>query len=377
MNKLFCTIIISLFVFLNTNAQSFENVFRGSSLDVSTDAANTAMGESAVANISNLNALFENPAAIYNHKNFSGFYNYRYFGWNEVIKNSNYYSAGITTSTNIGNFAFSINKFTTGKFEGNLDGDKTEDRNSTFILAYSKLLIDNFTAGVSAKLFNRKSTTTGQFNYETTSTNTILFDVGLLYTFNNLQNSENFQSDLSLGASLQNFGTDYKEDYNYLFNETIARRLPRYFRIGFAYAANLTLGKYTRTDFDLLITGEYKNLLNPYQAEKDFVDYWSGGIEATLFKIISLRAGVLKSPEGSILFDRNKFNWRYGAGLNIPIFLMGLKSPLQIKFDYSIIPVNTFEFTYTSPGFPDGVLKTEKTKNHLYVFGVSINYPIR
>ncbi len=342
MNKLFALIIIVILTYLNTNAQSFENVFRGTSLDVSTDAANTAMGESAVANIGNLNAFFENPAAIFNHKNISGFYNYRYFGWNEVIKNSNYYSAGVTTSTNIGNLAFSINKFTTGEFEGNLDGDKTEDRNSTFILAYSKSLLDNFSVGMSAKLFNRKSTTSGQSNYEITSTNTILFDVGLLYTLNDLQNSENFRSDLALGASLQNIGTDYKEDYNYLFNETISRRLPRYFRIGFAYSANLTLGKFTRTDFDLLLTGEYKNLLNPFQEEKDFVDYWSGGVEATLFKIISLRAGILKSPENSILIDRNKFNWRYGAGLKIPIFLMGLKSPLQIKFDYSIIPVNSF-----------------------------------
>jgi len=244
-----------------------------------------------------------------------------------------------------------------------------KDQNKTIVFSYGNKIFDGLTAGINVKLFDSKLffiVPTG--NDERNSNTVFLVDVGILYNSSALINTEEVVSYLSLGISLQNFGTDYSKNFSQLADN---QKLPRYFRAGFAYETNLMFGRNTKTNVDILLTGEYKGYINPIERQATNTDYWSAGIEATLFNIVSLRAGTLKSPEYSILFDRNKFNFRYGAGINIPVAVLGLRNPAVIKFDYSIIPVNQVEFINAGA---DGRTFTEKTRSHLYSFGVTLNY---
>ena len=370
--------VLMMFV-ASVNAQNYisEKAYRNTSLDFSTDAASIAMGESFVAALSKEKSFFENPAAVAGRNTFSAFYNYRSHGWNDVIKDAKYISAGVALPLKHGNFGFSFNQYSSGEYVLTAEGGKSTDKNTTLALSYSHNIIRNFSAGVSVKIFNRDLTSTTPGIYEISSNNAFLFDAGLIYTFPNLIDTEEMVSDLSLGLSLQNFGTKYEEEHKFIFNETYEVTLPQYLRAGFAYESNLILGRLTRFEIDLLVTGEYKSLINPSEAEKNDVDYWSGGIEATFFKIVSVRAGFLNSPEYSVLFDRKEFNWRYGAGLKIPMAIMGLKHPVVIKFDYSIIPVNSIEYLVVNPETPSEPIRNVKTKNHLYSFGVTLSYAVK
>ncbi len=374
---------VLLFVLLilvsSVNAQNYlgDNVYRNNSLDFTTDAASIAMGESFVAAISKEKSFLENPAAVAGKNTFSAFYNYRADNWNDIIKDAKYISAGAAVPLRYGNFGFSFNQYSSGEYASSVDNGKSTDKNTSLAFSYSHNIVRNFSAGVSAKIFNRELTSNSAGIYEISSNNAFLFDAGLIYTFPNLINTDEMVSDLSLGLSLQNIGTKYEEEHKVNVSQKFDVTLPRYLRAGFAYESNLTLGRVSRFEIGLLITGEYKSLLNPAAAEKNDVDYWSGGIEATFFKIVSVRAGFLNSPEYSVLFDRKKFNWRYGAGLKIPMAIMGLKHPVVVKFDYAVIPTNSLEYYVVTPDAPSEPLWNAKTKNHLYSFGVTLSYAVK
>ncbi len=374
---------VLLFVLLilvsSASAQNYlgDNVYRNNSLDFITDAASIAMGESFVAAISKEKSFLENPAATAGKNTFSAYYNYRADNWNDIITDAKYISAGAAVPLRYGNFGFSFNQYSSGEYVSSVDNGKSTDKNTSIALYYSHNIIRNLSAGVSAKIFNRELTSTTPGIYEISSNNAFLFDAGLIYTFPNLIDTEEMVSDLSLGLSLQNLGTKYEEEHNVNGSQKFDITLPRYLRAGFAYESNLTLGRLSRFEIGLLITGEYKGILNPSSAEKNDVDYWSGGIEATFFKIVSVRAGFLNSPEYSVLFDRKKFNWRYGAGLKIPMAIMGLKHPVVIKFDYAVIPINSLEYLVFIPEEPNEPIRNGKTKNHMYSFGVTLSYMLK
>jgi len=343
-------------------SQAFQNMptYKNTTLDVVADVADIALGESFVANSKSQFAFFENPAALPNDNMTRLFYNFRSFDAYKAIENKRYFSIGAVSSSSIGNFGISYNDFSSGKQQNSPDdpNQTTTDVNRTFILSYSRDIIENIFIGASAKLFNSSLKSTGM-DYEMNSNNALLFDFGLLYQTKGFLKEDDLNDLFRAGVSLQNFGTDFKEEYKYLFNETVKQKLPRYLRIGFAYELNMVLGQKTRANVGILLTGEYKNLLNPTPSEKSNVDYWGGGIEATLFKIISLRLGGISSPEDNILFDRAKINLRYGIGMNFPLAI-GLGYPMVFRFDYANIPINQ--------------TMLEGAKNSLYGFGVSLSY---
>jgi hypothetical protein len=335
-----------------------STTFKGTSLDLVTDVASIGMGESFVANAGGSFAYFENPAALPTDEGTHLFYNYRSQNWAKIVENSRFESAGMSWRFNWGILGFGYSQYSSGTVTISDLGETMEDQNRTFILAYSLGILDGLHIGANVKLFNRSVSATG-LDYHLKSNNSILFDAGALYE-TGLFSHEKIKNKLSLGVSLQNFGTDYKEEITGLSGENDRRYLPRYLRAGFCYEMNLIVGEKTRTNVDLLFTGEYRNLLNPGSAEMEDTDYWGFGIEATLFKIISLRLGGVSSPEYNVLFDRTKLNLRYGIGMNFPIAMVGLNYPLIIKFDFASIPINQTSF--------------EGAKSSLYGFGVSLIY---
>ncbi len=365
--------IVLLFLISYTviHSQSIQGVstFKNTSLDVVTDIASISLGESFVANQNSNYSFFENPAARSNKFGVHVFYYYRSHGWFNLAENLNYYSIGASVSSPLENYGLAYNQYSTGQipFSTTEPGKTTNDINRTFIFSYSRNIIDNFIGGISIKLFNHSLNSSSLGNLQITSTNTFLFDFGILYSFSGLINNPITKDKINLGISIQNFGSDYKEKLIDLFNQEINRTLPRYLRAGFAYEINIVPVQDRRMNIDLLFTGEYKSLINPGEPEKTNVDYWGGGIEVTLFKVISLRLGGVISPENNVLFDRAKITLRYGIGLNLPLEFLGLDYPLNLKFDYAFIPVNQIliDEIYGTPG---------KSKSNLYGFGLSLFY---
>ncbi len=366
MNRFHSIVLSGFTLFLlsasNINSHSSSNyTFKNTSLDVVTDVAGITLGESFVANPENQFAFFENPAAIPIQTGMQLFYNYRSHNWMALAENMKYVSAGGCITTAIGNFGFAYNQFSTGQIATSPTDPKvtTDDVNRTFILSYSNNILKNFYAGGSIKLFNRSLNSNGM-DYTVTTNNAFLFDAGLLYQTNGFLAHGDLTDKFNAGVSLQNFGTDYKEEYRFIYVETDMPKLPRFFRIGIAYQVNTIVGQRLQANVDFLLTGEYKRLLNPGESEQNNINYWGGGIEATLFKIVSFRLGGVASPENSILFDKGKFNLRYGIGLNFPLSALGLGHPVTVKFDYAIIPINKTTF--------------DKSQNSLYAFSVSLVY---
>ena len=360
-------VMSSVLIFFSLSAshiysQSSTNyTFKNTSLDIVTDATGIAMGESSVANPENQAAYFENPAAIPINTGMQIFYNYRSHNWMALAENMKYFSAGGCITTSIGNFGFAYNQFSSGQIATSPTDPQinTEDVNRTFILSYSNLILKNLYAGGSVKLFNRSLSSNGS-SYSVTSNNAYLFDAGILYMTNGFFTAEKIKDKFNAGASLQNFGSDYKEEYKAFVTETMTQKLPRFLRIGFAYQLNTIVGQRLQANVDFLLIGEYKRLLNPGDSEQNDVNYWGAGIEATLLKIVSLRLGGVASPENSILWDKGKFNLRYGIGLNFPLAVLGLSHPVTIKFDYAVMPINQTSF--------------DKSQKSLYAFGVSLVY---
>ena len=358
--KNFIFVLIIIFLCTELNAQT-SLTFRNTSLDVITNMASIALGESFVANNNNEASFFENPAALPVDKGTRIFFDYRSNGWSALTDNMKFYSIGITTGNSYGNFGFSYNQYTSGDITASPEPDKqsTNDNNRTFILSCSNNVVNNLIVGVGLKMFNRSLTSQG-FDFTVTSNNALLVDLGMLYSMHGILNSEMSRDNMNFALAIQNFGTDFTIEATRFTTQTDKVRLPRYLRIGFDYTLNTVIGKHSGTNLDLSLTGEYKNLLNPTEQERDDVDYWGAGLEATLFKILSLRIGGISSPEYNILYDRAKFNLRYGIGMNFPLNALGLSYPLFIKFDYASIPINHLDF--------------EGSKNSLYAFGVSLIY---
>jgi hypothetical protein len=89
----------------------------------------------------------------------------------------------------------------------------------------------------------------------------------------------------------------------------------------------------------ILITGEYRDLLNPGQRQEDESDYWGFGFEALVYEVVSARIGGFLTPTNSIYGDRGVPQLRYGFGLRAPLQQLGIAAPFTINVDYSGIPI--------------------------------------
>jgi hypothetical protein len=353
------SIIVFILLYTICSGQTIpQSTYRNSSLDIVTDIAGIAMGESFVANTKSASSFFENPSALPYDKSTRFFYNYRSNGWNNIADNMKFFSFGVTTSNNIGNFGISYNQYSSGDIEVSSGPpvQSMNEANRLYIFSFSRDIVSGFTLGLSAKLFNRSIKSKG-YDYNLTSNNSLLCDVGLLYQRKGFLDKSTASDNISAGLSIQNFGTDFSTETTTIFTEKANVRLPRYLRVGFAYEMKTIVGR-TNTNIDFLLTGEYKSLLNPTDLERTNVDYWGAGLEATLFKILSIRIGSLSAPEYNILYDRAKFKLRYGVGMTFPLATIGFSYPMYLKFDFASIPINHVAF--------------EGAKNSLYGFAVSL-----
>jgi hypothetical protein len=181
-----------------------------------------------------------------------------------------------------------------------------------------------------------------------------LFDIGVTFGMNNVLTADRSTDELSFGMSLQNFGTDFKlkTTYTNLFpmppgtttrEQTVP--LPRYLRMGFAYSLSINPREEGGlSPVQILITGEYRNLLNPGRYQEDKSDYWGFGFEASVYKVVSARIGGFITPANSIYGDKGVPQLRYGFGLRAPLQQLGIAAPFTINVDYSGIPITVSSY---------------------------------
>jgi len=346
------------------------------SLDINMDARAIAMGESFVANPNGLVAADNNPATLIGQKGLSIFYNRRNSVYTKGFDDIFYYSAGASLETSIGNFSLLYKRFKDILY---LVGDglyiNGRYHNSTLNISYANTICENLSYGINIKTFSYKTELNDINLKEGESNNPLLFDFGLLYSPEGLINHPSINDEINFGASLVNFGTDFKvkryTDANRQQNSVVVN-LPRLAKVGLTY--NLNIVAFAQPEFlQFTFTGEYNLLLNNFRFynQMDYeemnssgdgfkMNFWKLGIETTIMNVLSLRIGGISYSSSNYAVKEGNLNLRYGLGVDLPLILIGINYPVNLIFDYALIQtedkdnsLNAFNFSlrYNNPLF--------------------------
>jgi len=343
-----------------------------SSLTENYDARAIAMGESFVANPNGLFSPDNNPATLIGQKGVSLFYNRRNINWFSGFDDFVFYSFGTAFKTPIGNFGLLYKRYDYGEIrisspESPMGDGLMEAYYYTAILSYANNITDDLTAGVNVKIHGSNvNVINGEYSEEEGST-PVIFDAGLLYHINGFINQTYTKDDVHFGASVTNYGTDYKPGTVTSTGAGLVKlnvvKVPRFLKLGFAY--ELDVKSKTETElFNFLFTGEYNYLLNSYRPDSE-KDSWGVGMQASFFNILSLRIGGVANPNSNIYGNKGVLSVRYGFEINFPFELIGFKYPVSLAFDYSVIPLSQVDYFFN------------KQKKNLDAFNISVNFLLK
>ncbi len=342
------------------------------SLDTQTDPRGITMGESFVA-VHSPTSMMYNPAGIAGLHGASFSFARRNLDHVETTASFKYLTFSGTLETPYVNLGLLYSRFMQGEIAVST-ANSPEGAGKVVLADYvlgltaARSLIHGLDVGLAIKTF-RIVTDVSSGDPPTFNSNTpLLLDIGLIYSYSNVlaENSGNFT--LSAGASLQNFGTDFRPEASAsggLMPSQSVLKLPRYLRCGFAFSTTISPSTEAGlVPFALLVSGEYRNFLNgPVDNERSF---WGVGGEVTLFEMITGRIGGYIQPYRSIYGDRGDPYLRLGLGIALPLARFNVDSPLVFTFDYGLIPLNTrIPFFYV-----------ENTALHVFSIGVRYDNPI-
>ncbi|MBU1299974.1 MAG: hypothetical protein KKG06_06350 [Bacteroidetes bacterium] len=330
-------------LFISSFLSSFAQL--NYSLDTDVNPKSIALGESSVANIMNPN-LKSNPASLIGVNGINVYYSYRGLDQWEYSKDYFYYNLGLNYQSRFGFIGFDYSRANYGEltistFEHPEGIGKAQIYNHTFTLGYSNYLSDDFAIGVNLKTFTEVVKLVGDpGSLKPPKTNVpIILDLGFIYKLRGFIEEDFAYDQITVGTSLQNYGTDYRTTW--IFSGDTENqyyiKLPRFFRIGFAY--NLSLIKNAESNyFNFLASFEYRNVLN----KKGQSTFWGIGFQSTFLDILSLRMGGIMNPFSSIYGEEKVFTIRYGVGVNLPLKLIGINYPMKIGFNYTLIPLKNY-----------------------------------
>ena len=362
-------IFFALLIAASVSAQSSFDyyTYKNTSLDVITNPASIVMGESYVANQNNIGSFIENPANLNEHSKTGLFYNIRFHDWAEHANKFQFTTAGAILNSSFATIGIAYSQFTSGPIPMNLalEDYNSEESNQTLSLSFSGPLAENLTLGASIKAFGHSRTSSFGSATGLDSKSAFLLDIGALYSIGFNDKETRFAYNLNLGATFQNFGTDYKEKDDIFGSNYRLVHLPRYLKFGFAFNTQIRSASGSN-DVEAIFTGQYKWLTNPQRKEINDVDYWGGGAEFTIKEIFVARAGFFQTPEDVVLYERAKPLFRYGFGVKIPLQKIGINLPFVLLADYSFIPINDVSLS-TMNGQSD-------SKKLLRAIGISLQY---
>lgn len=316
------------------------------SLDMPPDPRIVAMGESFAGMRSNVFASVSNPASLANVKGVHVKYSQRNADWLEDSE-MKHQSALATISTSIVNVGFFYNRFTPGNFilniEPDVDGAKIKLYDYTYGVTLARSFGESFSIGTTFKTFINKaeikSSSSSPLRVIEYST-PFLFDLGSTYSMNVIGASATHF--FTFGAALQNIGAEYNVKNQpvtpsryYVLQDAGGIKLPRYLRVGTSYEFLVIPSEAgLLSPFGLLVTGEYRRILN-YDTNND---YWGLGLETSIYQILDVRLGWFFNATGGVYGEGGAPTLRYGIGLNVPFKHLGLSIPVGVRADYGAIP---------------------------------------
>jgi len=318
-------------------------------LDVPTDAQSIAMGESFTGVPAYLPAIIYNPAGLAGISGVQASYSYRSQHWLSFLSELDYHSAAL---------AFSIPLFAVGIFytRSDLGSADVIDRNTLAVIgqveSHSDMLAIGFgrsftpqlSCGITVKGYSEEETTTGGnpgLSYQ--SYGSFMVDIGALYTVSGLMGDARFRDIYSAGISLQNFGSDLREQislYDAPPSPSVLIRIPRYLRFGISCSLDILPAEQGGfVPVRIVATGAYRNLLNPSAYQAGDRDVWGWGLEVSAYELVTLRMGASINGVSSLFGPKGSPMLRYGAGITVPLPRFGASVPLTVRFDYAAIPV--------------------------------------
>lgn len=239
----------------------------------------------------------------------------------------------------------SRNYFTLGEkiyntnINGNNLGSYSTPNNSNYCLTVSSQPVKNLFIGLNTNYFIWQPIDK--------AATTLYFDFGVIKKLQFLQ-KETSEHSINIGANIENFNyAKVTLDFN---GKKSVNNLPVITRFGANY--QFVLNKHLLIDtlktFELLLQGEYQNVLN-----SDYHSAIRTGGEIMILEILSVRAGYYEEKVYNFGFpseNNAKIKaFTYGLGLQFPFYKL-TKIPLKINFDYTSLPQASYSKTFTSWG---------------------------
>ncbi|HTY38308.1 MAG TPA: hypothetical protein VMH23_14415 [Bacteroidota bacterium] len=337
-----------------------------SALDVTFEPRSVSLGEATVALPGSRDAFTSNPASLSGLSGAWISYDHRGMEWTKSFGHDDmrYRSWSLGAATPIGTFLIEYRRQDYGEFEVTTvespDGAGTAAvYNHVFGVAWGKSFGSWISVGAAIKSFTDVETVTGSPAASLQSLQTqpaYLLDIGVLAQSGSVLRLPGLKDNFSVGASLQNFGTDYRMTGQgipgQIENEYYVP-LPRALHLGIAY--EFAVSGAAEHDADILkatVVGEYRTVLNSFPSQHDY--HWGWGLELTTYDIFSVRLGGYLQPYESVYGRDRVFAIRYGAGLHLPWSLVAKDAlPLAFCVDYAAIPLYSVDvFTYWSSPVP-------------------------
>lgn len=313
------------------------------SLTTPVDARTIALGESFAGMRGDLATMFYNPAGIASIEGIHATYSQRSLDWISYLADFRYSSLQTAVQTPIAVFGAFYSRLSYGELTVATSADplgygKARPYDHTLGVVGAFKPLPGFDVGVSVKGFqyvDLPAAPEGRDGVTETSTSwAIMVDLGALYT--RALTGGPFSHDLSVGVSLQNFGSDVVSSGS--GNSTSSEQPARFLRLGVSYSvAVLPPSENGIIPCRLTATGEYRNILNTRYYANGERDYYGWGVELTGFEILALRAGWFLSNIDWIYGTAAEPKVRYGAGVHLPMHKLGLGVPLAIRADYAVI----------------------------------------
>ncbi len=330
-----CRFLLMVFMFLSMNSSVSAQFFITlNSLESMVDAEQVALGESFAAFTSGLTSFKQNPATLAGSRYPTAYYSFRDNDINSLFENSNFKQFGLTFKTPLGTSNINyvrFNSFSLDLIDMTGDAGKIQYSDHTFSFNHAYQATDALALGVSLKWVDQNEDRTGNTEpFEVESQAAIAGDIGVTYRLNGWYISRSVKDSLTIGASLQNFGSDLIYSSSGMDME-YGVQLPRLFKIGFAYGLTI-LSDDEIPWFEYLLTAQYGRWLNATEFYEDDRDLGGLGTKVRFWEVLELNIGGFYQSYFTFYGDEDVLNIRYGMAVNLPFQRLGWRAPLTVKF---------------------------------------------
>lgn len=316
------------------------------SIYVEYDPSTIAFGNSSVANIYSRIPTESNPALLSEQKGISIFYAKRNINWFRMIEDLYYSSLGISLETSIGNFGLTYKNYNLGELvfitpEGPFGDASAEVYDYSISISYARKFFNELlSVGASIKTFGHHYSNLSGLDIEENFP--VAFDFGILCSESFI--NKDFEK-LFFGCSVHNIGTKYTAEKKYIDDPIGGSteneiKYPQIFKIGFSYLVT-PFEKINITPISILFSASLNTSINSDEVQYPEDKFKSLGLDINFFEIASFRLGAVIYDESNGVYGReNKFNWRYGFGININPEKYGINIPISLSFNYTWIPLD-------------------------------------